>query len=153
VKKRKSIVKKVTRKRKIRKKPLKKIVQKPIIEPVAEPISQPVFTQPQPTIKQSTIDTTTIKNRYQNRVRKKIKNSLIYPRIAKKLRLQGVVNVAFTILKNGQVTSIKIISSPKAILSKGAKKTLKNIIFDSIPDELNLDQMNLSIPIEFKLKG
>ncbi len=147
----KKIIKKKKKKRKPRKKPKPEIIEEiqpePIIEDIPQTTTPPV---PQKAIPQ--IDTASIKAIYTNKIRQSIQYNLIYPKIAKRLRHQGIVQISFRIEKNGTIKNINIISSPKSSLSKGAIKTIKSIKIEPIPKELNINYLDISIPIEFKIK-
>jgi len=71
--------------------------------------------------------------------------------MAKRLRMQGIVQVSFRVLQNGDITDIRVLNNPKKLLGKGAIKTLKALSLRPIPIELNEQTMDINIPIEFKL--
>ncbi len=150
------VKKKKKKKHKKRAKKREKIV-KPIVEPepiYEEPIVQEIV--PEPIVEQViapvvTVDTSSIKDAYTSEIRRKIRENLFYPKMAKRLRMQGVVEVAFRILKNGQITDVRILNAPKKLLAKGAKKTLQRVSLRPIPNELKEQYMDITIPIEFRL--
>jgi protein TonB len=135
----------------------KKIVKKPKkVEPVIVPAPVPEPIIEEPIVEQviapiETIDTTSIKDEYTSEIRRKIRENLFYPKMAKRLRMQGIVEVAFRVLKDGQITNIRILNSPKKLLGKGARKTLQRVSLRPIPDELKEQHMDITIPIEFRL--
>ncbi len=159
--KKKKILKKrklkhIKKKRKVREKKNKiepKIVERKreIVEPIKEVKSEILE---KPIIHKSTpkVDTANIKAIYTDKIRQSIQKNLIYPKIAKRLRHQGIVKISFRVMKSGKVENIKVINSPKSSLSKGAIKTIKSIKIEQIPKELNIDYMDITIPIEFKIK-
>lgn len=63
------------------------------------------------------------KSRFLSKIRAKINRGKSYPRIAKRRGMQGVVNVRFTILKNGRVGNIKL-SGPK-VFHNSARSAVK----------------------------
>lgn len=131
----------------------KKKVKKPkIVEPVVipEPIVQEPITE-QVIAPVVTVDTSSIKDQYTSEIRREIRKHLFYPKMAKRLRMQGIVQVAFRVLKNGEITDIRVLNNPKKLLGKGAIKTLKALSLRAIPAELNESHMDINIPIEFKL--
>ena len=65
--------------------------------------------------------------------------------------MQGTVQVAFRVLRDGSITNIRVVNSPKKRLGEGAIKTLKSISLRAIPSELNEQFLDINIPIEFKL--
>ena len=137
----------------------KKIVKKQkVIKPIVLPKPEPVVQAVEPILKQvitpvAVIDTTSIKDKYTSEIRRQIQQNLIYPKIAKRLRMQGVVKMTFRVVKNGTITKIKTTNAPKKLLEKGAVKTLKSLSLKPIPTELKEDFLDITIPIEFKLKG
>ncbi len=116
---------------------IKEVIQEPIIEQVVAPVV--------------TVDTSSIMDAYKSEIRRQIRKNLFYPKMAKRLRMQGIVQVAFCVLKNGEITDIKVLNNPKKLLGKGAMKTLNSLSLRPIPSELNEQSMDIKIPIEFKL--
>ena len=142
--------KKPKRKKKV-KKP-KKV--EPVVVPEPEPIIEEVVQEPiidQVIAPVVTVDTSSIKDQYTSEIRRQIRKHLFYPKMAKRLRIQGVVQVAFRVLADGTITDIRVLNNPKKLLGKGAKKTLKALSLRPIPTELNEQTMDINIPIEFKL--
>lgn len=139
--------------KKIIKKTKKQKVVKPIIlpEPTVEVIPQPIIEQV--VAPMAIINTTTIIDKYTSKIRRQIQQNLLYPKMAKRLRIQGVVKIEFRVLRNGTITNIETLNTPKKLLEKGALKTLKSLSLEPIPSELSEDFLNIFIPIEFKLKG
>jgi len=90
--------------------------------------------------------------RYITLIREMIRENLFYPRVAKRMHIQGVVHISFVVRKDGDVTDIKILSSTSSILKRGAIKTIKSISPPPIPQSLGKSRLELSIPIEFRLK-
>ena len=78
-----------------------------------------------------------------------LSDNLYYPRRARKRGIVGEVIVRFNILQNGTVNAVKIISSNSEILSKAAKKTIKNLS-GKFPKPTN--DLTIQIPIEYSLK-
>lgn len=57
-----------------------------------------------------------------------ITGSIVYPRLARKMKWQGTLTVSFTVLENGAVENIKVIrSSGHSILDKNVIKTIKQV--------------------------
>jgi len=90
--------------------------------------------------------------RYTTLIRELIRKNLFYPRVAKRMHIQGVVHISFVVKKGGDITAIKVLSSTSSILKRGAIKTIKSISPPPIPQSLGKSSLKLSIPIEFKLK-
>ena len=141
-------------KRKKRVKKPKKVEPVIIPQPVPEPIVEEVIQEPiieQVIAPVETIDTSSIKDAYTSEIRRQIRKHLFYPKMAKRLRMQGIVQVAFRVLQNGEITDIRVVNNPKKLLGKGAIKTVKALSLRPIPTELNESFMDINIPIEFKL--
>ena len=151
----KPVIKPKRIKKKIKKRKKKKVVKpkpKPVIVP--EPIVEEIV--PEPIVEQviapvQVVDTSSLKDAYTSEIRRQINKHLFYPRMAKRLRMQGEVEVAFRVLKDGSITNIQILNAPKKLLGKGAIKTLKMLNLRPIPNALGESFLDITIPIEFRL--
>ena len=90
--------------------------------------------------------------KYITLVRELIKQNLFYPRLAKRMHIEGVVHISFVVKKSGEVTDIAVLSASNSLLKKGAIKTINSISPPPFPFGLGRDRLELSIPIEFRLK-
>jgi protein TonB len=82
-------------------------------------------------------------------IRTMIENALCYPAIAKKLRLEGVVTVSFSLRSNGYVENIQIVSSSgSSVLDKKALQTVASL--DGAYPHLE-EKVDLTLPISFSL--
>ncbi len=134
-----------------KKKKVKKVYKpkpKPVIEKIVEEVVEPIVEQIAPV---QQIDTSSIRDQYTSQIRRQIRKNLYYPKMAKRMRMQGTVRVAFRVLKNGKITDIRVVNNPKKLLRKGAIKTLKAVSLKPIPIELHEEFLDINIPIEFKL--
>jgi len=148
--KKKRVKKRPSKKRRSRKKVIKKaIAYKPREKTPPTAFSEPL--PPQPTI-QSVSKNTALKKRYLAKIRELIKSNLYYPRVARRMRIKGVVKVSFIVNKNGEIDHIKVLSSANKILSNGAVKTLRSIKAPPIPSKLGVGTLELFVPIEFNQK-
>lgn len=86
---------------------------------------------------------------YLTKARKRVQRYLIYPPLAKKMRISGECIVGFTILTDGTIKDLQIIkSSGNATLDDGALRTiLKAQPFDRPPFE----NIQVRIPVSFKV--
>ena len=143
--------KKKPRKRVKRKKHPKKIKipPKPVVHEVITPT--PVLPKVETKAPVQMVDTTSIKDRYTSEIRREIKHNLFYPKIAKRMRMQDIVQVAFRVQKDGSITDIRILNHPRRQLANGAIKTLHRLDLKPIPKALNQPHLDITIPIEFKL--
>lgn len=136
--------KKKVRKKRVIKKPIRQeepVIREVVPEPIVEQVVAPVVV----------VDTSSIIDAYTSQIRRQIRKHLVYPKRAKRMRMQGMVRVAFRVLKDGTITDIRVVNSSKKLLSKGAIKTLKALSLRAIPRELKEQFLDINIPIEFKL--
>jgi len=94
-----------------------------------------------------------IENKYLQKIQELIEKNKKYPKIAKRLNQSGEIYLNFTIYKNGQIANIKIIKSSNfRRLNKAAIEIMSEIEkFDPIPDELDKDIWNITVPIVYKI--
>lgn len=77
-----------------------------------------------------------------------------YPPRARFLNQEGTVELKVKIKKNGNISNIEIVKSPSfQILVDSAISLVKKIgRFPSIPEDVGLTELNINIPIHYKLK-
>jgi len=136
--------KKIVKKQKVQKP--KKVTQKPFSKVLKREIVQTVAPKEE-------FDTTSIRDKYTAHIRAEIRKNLLYPKMAKRLRLEDNVLVKFMVSRDGTISNIRIINKPRKLLGNGAKQTLKLIKLKPMPSELLDRVLYITIPIEFKLKG
>lgn len=95
-----------------------------------------------------------IKSAYLKEVHQLIEENKYYPRRAKRMHRSGVVEIEFTILKDGKISNINILKGCKySILNRAAKKTLGKIgTFQPLPNAFESDSLTLRVPINYILK-
>ncbi len=98
-------------------------------------------------------ESATLRDHYIALIRRKIKESLYYPRMARRMHLQGDVRVAFTVHGDGQVEAVRVIAAPREILARAAARTIRRLHLPPIPQGLGLKRMEITVPITFRLKG
>jgi len=84
------------------------------------------------------------------KIRAMIQKSLIYPSMAKRLRLEGVVYITFVLTQDGYVKKAQIVQkSGSGVLDSRALETVKNLSgeYPRLSGE-----MQLKVPIVFSLK-
>jgi protein TonB len=82
-------------------------------------------------------------------IQRRIRDKLIYPPPARKAGIQGVVEIAFTIYRDGKVSDVRImVSSGQESLDKAAIAA----IHAAAPFPAPPAQARLSIPVAFRLK-
>lgn len=91
---------------------------------------------------------------YLSIVKTRISRAKKYPRSARKEGVVGTTIVRFIIKLNGKVEDIQLIkSSGDERLDEEAMKMLKKASpFPAIPKDVSLEPLDLTLPIEFKLK-
>ncbi len=92
-------------------------------------------------------------NSYLSLIRKKIEKNKKYPIIARKMGIEGVTNIEFTIRKGGLISNLKILkSSGSSILDNAAINAIKlTSPFPQIPAKLKLNKITLKLSLIFKL--
>tara|TARA_Y100000768_G_scaffold386530_1_gene375157 strand:- start:6275 stop:6835 length:561 start_codon:yes stop_codon:yes gene_type:complete len=76
-----------------------------------------------------------------------------YPLLALQRRQEGTPIVEFTILKNGEITGLNLVSSGYRLLDREAQKiVLKSAPFPPIPASVGKKSISLRIPINFNLQ-
>ena len=171
----KKVVKKVEKKKIVKKKPKKKIVKKKVVKKVEkkkivekkkkiekkiekkvikkEPVSKPITekTAVQKAKQQVVKEKIDVKQDYLAKhlslIRKEIKSNVKYPKSAKRLNIQGIVRVKFTLHTNGKVDNIMILSG-HARLKKATVNAVKNAAssFPRVGKTITIE-----LPIEYKL--
>ncbi|MBU3014745.1 energy transducer TonB [Poseidonibacter lekithochrous] len=151
-KKKKDIKKKIVRKiekKKVEKTVVKKevlketIITKPTIianPSIQKPIKQKVINE-EKDVEQDYLD------KYLRLIRNQIKQNVHYPKSAKRLRIQGIVNVKFTLRSNGKVDNIVILSGHSRL-----KKSTINAVKDAASSFPKIKKdITIQLPIEYKL--
>ncbi len=84
----------------------------------------------------------------------KVEEAKVYPEKARKNNQQGVVKVQFLVREDGQVREVEIIESPgKILLDQASLDTIEKAApFPPIPPFLDMKEINVKIPIVFKLE-
>jgi TonB family protein len=116
----------------------------PLYSPALQPSVQNTTTPKEHTQKES-LDHTTL-----SLIRSMIQEALIYPPLAKRLKLEGVVVVSFTLTRDGRVEDALILNPSKSTsLDKRALQTVTSLSgsYPELPSKTTLE-----IPIAFTLK-
>ena len=91
---------------------------------------------------------------YFGRVRQIIDENKSYPLLARQRKQEGSPIVSFTILKNGIVEKITIVSSGHRLLDREARRIIMlSSPFPEIPNSMKKDSIDLTVPINFKLNN
>lgn len=116
---------------------IKKLVTEEKKEPVA-PI-KPVLTPQKKYINQNIL-----------KIQKLLQENLYYPRRARKRGITGEVVVTFTLYTDATVSTISVLTSNSAILSRAAIKTIERLSGSFPKPE---EELILSVPIEYRLSN
>lgn len=92
---------------------------------------------------------------YLARIRRKIDSTKQYPPMAKNSGQQGKVRVRFTILQNGRIVGLKLLSqTPYPALNKEALEMIKRAApFSRLPDTIGMSALEVVLPFTFQLKS
>lgn len=89
---------------------------------------------------------------YLNQIRLMLEKEKRYPFLARKNCQEGTVYIKFTLLRDGGLKKIRVTkSSGFEILDKEAEATIRRISFPAFPKSLRLTQLQLEVPIVFRL--
>tara|TARA_B100000035_G_scaffold63895_1_gene51787 strand:+ start:847 stop:1407 length:561 start_codon:yes stop_codon:yes gene_type:complete len=90
---------------------------------------------------------------YYGVVRSMLDSNKKYPLLSLQRRQEGTPIIEFTILQNGDVINLEIISSGYRLLDREAQKiVLKSAPFPPIPQSLGKKRIDLRVPINFNLE-
>ena len=94
-----------------------------------------------------------IEEEYKSALREAIEAKKYYPKRARRMRREGLVEVDFTVDRSGLIKNISIYnSSGIKLLDTAALQAVETLRqFRPIPDELNRSQWPMRIPVEFSL--
>ena len=97
---------------------------------------------------------TKILGEYTRKVRDKIAQVKRFPRLARDRGYEGQPVVAFTLKKDGSLLDYSLaVTSGHSILDKSALETVKKAVpYPGIPGKLNLETINLKLPISYILQ-
>ena len=95
-----------------------------------------------------------LERQYEQSIRQRIEQKKLYPRLAKRMRKQGVVRIAFTINRNGSFSKLRIVqSSGVKSLDKAALQAVKKVgRFPAIPAGIRKSVLSYIIPISYRLR-
>lgn len=150
-------------------------VQKPKIQPAlkpaitAKPVAEPIVVPEPSTQLEATLASEpviearsprqhaqqeSLKQRYIRTLLKRIHRKKHYPHQARRNREHGEVLVSFIISKTGEISQVQIRhSSGYANLDKAALRTISRISpLEPIPNELDIMNWELAVPIAFNLR-
>lgn len=134
----------------------------PDIHPVdpAPPVQAKQVPRPKPSTKPAPSPAATQaamqaeKQNYRSALRAAILAQQKYPRQAQRRRMEGTVNVGFTLDKTGQISNIHLIQgSGHRLLDKAATEAVKKVgQFKPIPERYRKSRWEFEIPVVFRLR-
>jgi protein TonB len=95
-----------------------------------------------------------LEEEYKAALRESIERNKGYPRRAVRMRQEGEVVVGFTIHRNGDIESLRIVeSSGSRLLDKAAHRAVEKISGKlPFPEKLERERWEFTIPIKFALR-
>lgn len=86
-------------------------------------------------------------------LRARIEENKAYPMMSRRLGQTGIVEVAFTLTRDGHIINARIVSPSRyERLNESALEAVKKITrFKAIPSELNEEQMDVTVPVKFAI--
>lgn len=148
---------------------------RPKPRPAAKPVSRPVVPPPQPSVPEATVSEPVVETplvpvaaeqprgdpRVSEQARRTYLGQLIahieqhkhYPRAARRRRLEGVVQVSFTLHRDGGISTLQVDErDAHPILTQAAEQTVRNALpLPPVPDEVECP-MPVSFGMEFALR-
>lgn len=119
-------------------------IQSPAPAPVVPPPAvQPVTPAPDPAVEDG----------YRTRIRQAIDKHKHYPRMARRLGLEGRVVVAFTVEADGRLAGVRVVeSSDSELLDEAALEAVRKAApFPPFPDGVERQQWDFTLPLSFLL--
>ena len=153
----KEIVKKIEPKKKPitkTKKIVKKLVEQKIQKPTKQMVTNQIKQQKSPP-KKETIQTDTKQlvinqNKYYTKIKQTIDKNKSYPKIAVRRGIQGEVKIQFTISKNGELLSFKILDGKK-IFFKSISEAIQSSFPITPPNDIFTSSLDLKLTLHYKL--
>lgn len=119
-------------------------IQSPAPAPVVPPpAAQPVTPAPDPALEDG----------YRTRIRQAVDEHKHYPRMARRLELEGRVVVAFTVEADGRLAGVRVVeSSGSELLDEAALEAVRQAApFPPFPDGVERRQWDFTLPLSFSL--
>lgn len=101
----------------------------------------------------STVNIKAIKDEYIRILNESVLLNKVYPRQAKRFNQEGIVEISFTILKDGTITQVSLYtSSTFSSIDNSALKAVSDLKkIKPIPTELGIDSWDIILPIIYEL--
>lgn len=130
-------------------------IEEPRILPKIEKMGDEKILEKSSAISDTTTPAKEAMLRYQDMIKQRIEEARQYPAWAEERKLEGIVQLRFSIYSNGQLGTIHILHpSGYNILDQSALKTIKKASpFPPIPKEIDGDSVNIEVSIVYLLNG
>lgn len=94
-----------------------------------------------------------LRSMFLGELRARIEENKTYPMMSRRLGQTGIVEVAFTLTRDGHIINARIVSPSRYDrLNESALEAVKKISrFKPIPTELNEEQMDVTVPVKFAI--
>lgn len=91
--------------------------------------------------------------RYLYELKKLLERKKMYPQMARAMGYTGTVHVEFTIGREGEIQSLKVVKSAHPLLDEAAQKLVRSIEKQKpFPHEITKTDWTISVPIEYALR-
>lgn len=80
-----------------------------------------------------------------------LQRNKFYPPLARRLGIEGVVDVEITFNRSGKPVDIRVLNSPPAILKRAAVKLIKGSSFPPLPDSYRGERLTVKVEIAYRL--
>ena len=137
----------------ISKKPIETILAEPVPEVEYAPIEDASYESVALAPALTDEEVGEIRDGYLTGIYRAIEECKRYPRSARRMQQEGVVEVAFTILADGAIGEVRISkASGYSLIDKAALEAVNNIgQLDPIPEALEMERWELILPIRYEL--
>jgi protein TonB len=94
-----------------------------------------------------------LRSMFLGELRARIEENKTYPMMSRRLGQTGIVEVAFTLTRDGHIINARIVSPSRYDrLNESALDAVKKITrFRPIPNELNEERMDVTVPVKFAI--
>jgi len=149
----KKVIKKKVIKKEIVKKvePVKTVALEPVVQKVQEPIVEEVVVAKVTPVVPKPVFDAQMKASFIAGLYAMLEEQKYYPKMAKRRKLEGVVEISFTLSKDGKIKDVFVYKDCNhSMLNKAALKVVKSIVaYKPIPDAVSMASLNLNIPIKY----
>ncbi|WP_456342200.1 TonB family protein [Thermovibrio sp.] len=80
-----------------------------------------------------------------------LQKNKFYPPLARRLGIEGVVDVEITFDRSGKPVDVRVLNSPPAILKRAAVKLIRGSSFPPLPDSYRGERLTVKVEIAYRL--